>query len=286
VSQDPPQPLEPTLTAHLFPALGRELVGLLDSLPGEAWSAPTVCPGWTVKDVASHLLDTACRRLAYGRDRLAPPGARGGHDLSDYGTLVGLIDRLNAEWVEAARRLSPRLLTGLLAWIEPQLAAYFAGLDPWAPAPIAVAWAGEESSVTWFDVGRELTERWHHQQQIRLAVGAPALSDAETSKAVFDTFLRALPYRYAGVPAPEGAALELTLRGAASHVYTLRRDGDGWRLLRGGQADPDAAIDLDEEVAWRVLTKGLPPYEARRRSAIRGNLALAQPFFAVVAVMA
>ena len=35
-----------------------------------------------------------------------------------------------------------------------------------------VAWAGEERSPAWFDVARELTERWHHQAHIRLATGA------------------------------------------------------------------------------------------------------------------
>ena len=50
------------------------------------------------------------------------------------------------------------------------LAAFF-------PSPEA---AGEAVSANWFDVAREFTERWHHQQQIRLAIGGPADADLDT----------------------------------------------------------------------------------------------------------
>ena len=65
-----------------------------------------------------------------------------------------------------------------------------------------MAWAGESESQSWFDVARELTERWHHQQQIRLAAGAPPLDDPRWSGPVFETFLRALPFRYRDTAAP------------------------------------------------------------------------------------
>jgi hypothetical protein len=52
-------------------------------------------------------------------------------------------------------------------------ARFHKSLDPLAPAAFAVSWAGEETSSNWFDTARELTERWHHQQQIRLATIGP-----------------------------------------------------------------------------------------------------------------
>jgi hypothetical protein len=44
-------------------------------------------------------------------------------------------------------------------------------LDPDA-AGLAAAWAGETDSRNWFDVAREYTEKWHHQQQLRDATTA------------------------------------------------------------------------------------------------------------------
>ncbi|HEX9670065.1 MAG TPA: maleylpyruvate isomerase N-terminal domain-containing protein [Thermoanaerobaculia bacterium] len=274
-------PLAPTLVAHLFPPLGRELVALLRSLDAAAWQRPTVCPAWSVHDVAAHLLDTACRRLSFGRDGHTPPAGR----IDDYGELLRLLDRLNAEWVAAARRLSPRLLTDLLEWVEPQLAERLARLDPWADG-VPVAWAGETRSPSWFDVARELTERWHHQQQIRLAVGAPPLADPETSEAVFDTFLRGLPHRYRDVAAPEGTAIAIAIHGARTYAYTLRRAAGSWQLLKGAEPGPAAAVALDEEPAWLLLTKGMPEPEARARAEIAGDPGLAAPLFGLIAVMA
>ena len=271
-------PLAPTLTAHLFPPLGRELVGLLRSLPAADWERPTVCPAWQVRDIAAHLLDTALRRLSTGRDAHWPPAG----PFRDDRELVAFLNRLNAEWVAAARRLSPRLLTELLEWVEPQLAELFAALDPMGEAPFPVSWAGESGSRHWFDVARELTERWHHQQQIRLAVGAPPLDDRETSEAVFDTFLRALPHRYRAVAAA-GASLAITV---GRFGYWLVRDGDAWALAKGAAAGGDAAIELPEEAAWLLLTKGLGGEEAKSRAVVRGDAALAAPFFSTLAVMA
>ena len=72
----------------------------------------------------------------------------------------------------------------------------FRSIDPFAPAHWAVAWAGEEPSAHWFDVGRDYTERWLHQQQIRDAVGAPPLTGREWLHPVLDLFVRARPVAY------------------------------------------------------------------------------------------
>lgn len=280
----PLQPLQPLLVADLFLPLGRELVALLRSLDGDAWRAPTVAPRWQVRDVAAHLLDGACRRLSFERDRQPPPEPA--EPPADHRGLVAFLDELNATWVAAARRLSPRLTADLLELVEGWLAAHVRAVDPWGPALFPVAWAGESESDAWFDLARELTERWHHQQQIRLAVGAPPLDDPALSRPVFETFLRALPHRYRSVPAPAGTALAIEIAGRETYRWTLRHEGGGWKLLRGRPDSPAARLTLPEEPAWRLLTKGLPAAEARRRARLVGDTALAAPFFSTLAVMA
>src|SRR5262245_46451755 len=187
------RPVEPILVAGLFPDLGRELLALLRPLGAEDWQRPTVCPGWSVRDVAAHLLDTAVRRLSFGRDRLPFPAPAS--PIDTYDGLLAFLNALNAEWVAAFRRVSPALLVHFLAAVGPAFSAYVATLDPHAPG-IPVAWAGEDASAAWFDLARELTERWHHQQQIRLATGAPPLDDPRFVAPVLETFLHALPHRY------------------------------------------------------------------------------------------
>lgn len=279
------RPLAPTLTADRFPVLGRELIALLRSLSDDQWRLPTVAPQWDVKDIAAHLLDTACRRLSMGRDGFTPPPP--GRSIDGYEDLVGFINDLNAGWVLAFRRLSPRLLTDFLELVETPFGEHVLRIDPWAPALFPVAWAGEEESLAWFDIARELTERWHHQQQIRLAAGAPPLDDPWLSEPVFDTFLRALPHGYRNVSAPAGTALAVRIEGRKNYAYTLQaREGGGWDLLAGEAADPTARIVLAEEPAWLLFTKGLRGDEAKRRARIEGDPALAAQFFEILAVMA
>jgi uncharacterized protein (TIGR03083 family) len=279
------RPLPPILTADRFPALGRDLIALLRSLSDEQWDLPTVAPRWTVRDIAAHLLDTAVRRLSMERDGCMPPPPD--RSIEGYGDLVSFLNDLNAQWVLAMRRLSPRLLTDFLEMVEPRHAEHMLATDPWKRALFSVAWAGEAESQAWFDVARELTERWHHQQQIRLAVGAPPLDDPWMSEAVFDTFVRALPHGYRNVAAPAGTELVVRIEGRKVYAYTLRAGEDGgWTLLAGESADPAARIVLAEEPAWLLFTKGLRGEEARRRARIEGDPALTVAFFEILAVMA
>ena len=147
------RPVEPIYTAHLFPDLHAELMTVLRGLAPADWSRPTWAAPWTVKDVVAHLLDGQIRKLSICRDGLAlfPAAA----PRPGYGNLLRMLDDLNAEWVAAARRIGPKLLIDLLAVTGPQDAAYHGSLDPHAPALFNVAWAGEETSPNWFDIGRD-----------------------------------------------------------------------------------------------------------------------------------
>lgn len=277
-----PQPPPPVLTAHLFADLGEHLLALLRGLRFADWARPTVCPQWDVKDITAHLLDTALRRLSFDRDRLPPPApARPIHSERD---LVAHLNDLNGSWVAACRRLSPALLIELMEVAERDLAAYLPTLDPNGPALFAVGWAGENESRSWFDVARELTERWHHQQQIRLAVGAAPLLDPRFSRPVFETFARALPRFYSEVDAPAGTELVFAIQGRERYAFTLRRD-EAWSLLLGEPERPQASISLPEEAAWRLLTNSLDGPAAKAAANTSGPEELIAPLFATRAVM-
>jgi hypothetical protein len=97
--------VEPIHTIERFPELSAELLGLLKDLPRAAWDHETACAGWSVQDVAAHLLGGNVGRLSFGRDKLTPRN-RGAFP-TDYAAQVDYIDQLNAEWITVARRLSP-----------------------------------------------------------------------------------------------------------------------------------------------------------------------------------
>ena len=268
-------------TAELFLPLQRELVALLRRLSDSDWARPTVARGWTVKDVAAHLLDTDLRRLSAQRDahKLAPVA------LGGYEEIVAFINRLNAEWVELARRLSPRVLADLLEWTGPQVASLFASLAPDAEAAIAVAWAGEGRSANWMDVGREYTEKWHHQAQIRDAVGAPALDSRRWLGPVLALSMYALPHAFRASEADAGHALSVHIEGEAGGVWHLLRTRAGWELREGERANASARVRLDADTAWRLFFNALTRDEAASRVEASGDEKLCETFLNVRSVM-
>lgn len=269
--------------AHLFPELHAELIALLRGLAGEDWSKPTAAGAWTVKDIAAHLLDTQVRRLSFQRDRmpLLPPD----QPIEGYADLVAFLNELNAIWVRAARRISPRVLIDFLEITGPEAAKLFASLDPLAPG-VPVSWAGEESSANWFDVAREYTEWWHHQQQIRDAVGAPGLTSRRLMYPVLDTFLRGLPHAYRDVPAEDRAAIAVEITGEPGGQWALVREGNRWRLFEGMPDAPSAGVRMDPDTAWRRMTKGITKEQAAEWAEITGDRSLGEPVLGMLSVMA
>ena len=278
-------PLPAIETLPLFPGERSALLELLADLSASDWEAPTVCPGWSVKDVAAHLLGDDIGRLSWGRDGYVNPDFAAGLDIATLPGLVAAIDRQNAVWVTGARRISPRLLIELLKTTGELTEAYFASLEMTALG-MPVDWAGPEPAPVWLDVAREYTERWVHQQHIRDAVGKPGLKERRWFAPVLDAFVRGLPRALRDAPSPEGTTLRLVISGdAGSEWIALRQNGD-WMLGTAPRMTVDGTIELDEESAWRLFTKGISKEEARRAARIEGDEALAERALDTVSILA
>jgi len=262
----------------LFAVERDALLTLLAQLTDEEWIRPTICDGWTVHDVAVHLLGGYAGNLSGRRDRFANAELPPGDDI------VARLNDYNAVWVEAARRLSPPVLIEMLALVGSQLDAYFESLDI-LETGAEVAWAGGGAAPIWLDVTREFTEHWHHQQHIRDAVDRPILDEPRFLHPVLAAFAFALPQTYAGVKAPPGTAVALIFSGPAGGVWTLRRE-ETWQLYEGLSPQPTATVTLPQDPAWRMFTKGISPAEARAAARIEGDSTLARHLFNAVAIMA
>ena len=266
---EPPQPID---TRGLFRPVSSSLVTLLRELTPTQWERPTIAGHWVVRDIVAHLLDTTLRRLSFHRDRmtLTPPA----REVASERDVVDVINDLNAQWVTSAKRLSPRVLTDLYEHAAGEAADWFESLPLDAPALFPVSWAGEHVSAGWFDIGREFTELWHHQQQIRMAVGAGDLDDPRYLRAVIDVAMRGLPHAFQTVAALPGQTVEIDVTGPSGGAWTLKREGDRWTLWCGKPASATACIRLDGETAWKLLFNALSHSEAERAVQIEGNVEL------------
>lgn len=273
----------PVATIDLFPALDRHLRDVLTSLSPDDWLRPTLAPRWTVKDVAAHLLDGNIRGLSIARDQFmgVPPG-----HIESYTDLVQYLNQLDADWVLATRRISPALLISLLASTGEAYSAYLKTLDPAQPAIFPVGWAGETESANWFHIAREYMERWHHQQQIRLAVGQEqALLAPDLYAPFLDTAMRALPHQYRNTVANDHDTIRFSVSDNLGTWYLVRQNSQ-WILSTQTETAPVCTVLLDGAIAWQLFTKGITAAQARSRVQVAGNQLLGEPMLSMLAVMA
>ena len=263
--------LEPILCAHLLRKVDGKLIDLLGSLAVSDWDMQTVAPRWKVRDVAAHLLDTVLRKLAMVRDSWQVETV----NIQSSQDVVKLVNRLNEEGVTVYRRMSPPLLIDMMKLACEQSATFHESLDPFAPAAFGVSWAGEQTSPNWFDTARELTERWHHQQQIRFATDREGLMTPELYHPVLDCFMRGLPHLYRETGAPVGTVVLIEIAGDCGGRWFLLRGDNEWKLVNGSDAELAARVIIPQELAWRVFTKGIDRSLAQGGVRIEGDPKLA-----------
>jgi uncharacterized protein (TIGR03083 family) len=270
---------EPVYTVDLFPIERRQLIELLETLSESEWALPTVCAGWSVKDVALHVLGDDIGVLSRKRDGHSSATS----ELASWEELVAFLNDWNERWVEAARRISTPLLIDQLDRMGDDLHQYFGSLNL-NELGGPVSWAGQEPAPVWLDVAREYTERWLHQQQIRNAVRGPGAKEPELFAPVLATFVHALPQTFRNVDAPEGAHVKLTIKGASGGEWSVVRGATGWRLYVDVASAPDASVSIDQDQAWRLFTKGIDKMECGAK--VSGDRALGERLLDTVSIIA
>jgi hypothetical protein len=176
-------------------------------------------------------------------------------------------------------------LCELLKLSGEQVCAYFETLDPHAIGG-PVDWAGPDPAPVWLDLAREHTEWWHHQQQIRDAVGKPGLKEPRFFAPVLDAFIRALPQTYRNLDAKDGTLVALTISGDSGGRWCLCREDGAWRLYVRGAEKADAETIIDQEIAWRLFCKGISKDAALSSAALSGDRVLASKVLEMISVIA
>lgn len=233
----------------LFPQLDSSLIEVLSGLSPQQWNNDTICKKWRVKDIVAHLLDGAIRRLSIGRD--------------GYKMAV-------AEINNQAELLSPMILIAQLKTIQEELYLYLKDLDPDANAMFAYALAGDEISDNRFDIAREFTERWLHQQQIRQAVGACSLLERHLYKPFLEICMKALPYHFKDLSPAIDTMISVEIVGDAGGVWSIISRDQKWEFTLA-QKQADAHVYIDQNIAWMLFSKGIDIYEAGQYWQVTGD---------------
>lgn len=262
------QTIQPLNVVHLFAEMRAELLAILRNSDDSAWQKPTACAGWTVKDVALHILGDDIGYLSRHRD----------HDgimfeTSSFDELVSLINQHNDTWVKATRRVSKRLLLTLLQVTGDELYDYLQTVNPMEGSH-PVAWSGKKDAPMWLQIARELTEYWMHHQHICEGLGLDSLKSRRFLHPVLSTFVHALPRIYAEVSADDGTIIELAVTGEAADSWFLVRENAEWNLYAGVDAESTCCITMSDDTAWRLFTKGITQSQVENRAMITGDKTL------------
>lgn len=247
-------------TRRLFRDLSGELVHFLGTLRLADWERATISSKWRVRDIAAHLLDGSLRRVAIHRDGYSMPA----YDTVRFPVLFDYLDHLNSTWVEAALRLSPQLLLELIERYDTEFANAMDRVELEGPAVFSVAWMGQSTSTNRADFAREYTEKWYHQQQIRLAFDSHAIESPKYLRPVYETFACAVFASLGAIPAISGETASLVISGQSGGTWNFVYEA-GWKAAEADGVSENRIV-LEARDAWRFLTNRA--YKASKRASV------------------
>ena len=235
---------------------------LCSTLSEDDWKRPTDCPGWTVQDHVSHLVDYESGAL--GRAR--PEHTVGPRDYlknpMGEGNEVGVDYRRSwpgAEVLEEFREVTAARLAQLEVLTD-------ADFEQEVQTPVGPGTLSDMLTLRVMDT-------WTHEQDIRRAVGRPGHVDGPAADEAVGYYLRFMPYvvgKKAG--APDGAIVVFEIpdhvtavevvdgRGRAAELVpdsptaVLRMDVATFGALASGRAQSPDGVELegDTELGERV----------------------------------
>jgi uncharacterized protein (TIGR03083 family) len=239
------------------------LVGLAVELTEEDWDRQTACPGWTVRDVYSHVIGIESALL--GRSPAPAPEAHGPHVRNDVG-------RSNeAEVLLRRDRPGP----AIMAELEEVTSARLAALRAMTDEDFAVETPSPAGRGTYEDfMAIRVFDCWVHEQDVRRAVGRPGhLSGAAVDRSLANAVMT-MPYvvgKRAG--APEGATVAFDVTGATARRWAVTVEDGRARPVPEVPQEPTARITADVGTFMALACGRADPDEelAAGRVAVHGD---------------
>ena len=239
------------------------LVGLGGELSEDDWDRPTGCPGWTVRDVYSHVIGTEAGLL--GRSPAPPPETFGPHVRNDMG-------RSNeAEVLLRRGRPGP----AMVAELGEVTAARLAELRTMTDEDFAVETLSPAGPGTYEDfMAVRVFDCWVHEQDVRRAVGRPGhLTGAAVDRSLAST-VGVMPYvvgKRAG--APDGTTVAFDVSGPTARRWAVTVEGGRARPVPEVPAEPTARISADTGTFMALACGRVDPDEelAAGRVAVHGD---------------
>jgi uncharacterized protein (TIGR03083 family) len=237
-----------------------------DVLDAGEWDLPSECPGWSVRDVLSHMVGTERSLLGEASPEALPipdhvhneVGAR------NEGWVASLRDHSGPEVLSIFRDVTSRRVAELRSFSP-------ARFDELGPSPVGKVPYREFMRVRVMDC-------WVHEQDIRVATARPGHRQGPAATLAIDRLASAMPFivgKKAG--APDGSTVRFELTGSEPRRLDVVVSG-GRAAIGTTESDPTAEVRMDLEVFWRLGCGRVTGDAARGAGLVdlRGDTDLAQ----------
>ncbi len=250
---------------------------LLRSQPPHAYDAPTPCPGWSVRDVLSHLLGFE----SFLQGDPVPP-----HEGEWPAYVRNAIGEMNEAFVEAHRQEPGREVLDQFREVTRLSLIRLRRLssDEWE----VVGWSPEGSRPYYRFQETRLLDSWIHLQDIRDALLEPADDHGVGEEVVVNRFEAALPYVVGrAMGAPDGTVVRVTLTGRLGRSVTLEVADGRANAVASVAGPPTLEITTPVALFWRRAAGriGAEAFLEASATEVRGERSLARDFSRALAIM-
>jgi uncharacterized protein (TIGR03083 family) len=239
---------------------------LVTPLSEREWSTATDLPGWSVRDIVSHIIGLENEMLGDPRPIHSLP--------RDLFHVTSEHQRYMEVQVDVRRCHTAPEMTAELEYTIIRRARQMRN-EKRAPDATVRAANRERSLADALEV--RAFDVWVHEQDLRRALGNPGNLDSPGSLVVRDILLSALPKLVAkDAGAPAGSAVVFDVSGPVEFMRTVRVDAQGRGTIDGSVSlGPAVTIATDWETYLRLATGRVRPGGVADRLKVEGDQGLA-----------
>ncbi|OEU96175.1 maleylpyruvate isomerase family mycothiol-dependent enzyme [Streptomyces oceani] len=238
---------------------------LVSPLSEGEWNRATDCPGWSVRDVVSHVIGIECELLGDPRPIHTLP--------SDIYHVKDEYSRHMEIQVDVRRHHTGPEMTSELEYTIIRRGRQLRNEKRQPDAEARHVLPGEDDITLERQLLLRAFDVWVHEQDIRRALRAPGNLDSPGALVARDVLVEGLPKVVAkGARAPKGSAVVLDVSGPVEFLRTVRVDQEGRGSVDGSPSlGPVVTLSLDWDTYVRLACGRVRPDAVSERVKVEGD---------------